>query len=86
MKSEVKHTVEFLIIRTSPFFGKKNANFRSLIHLYTYYYSIVRTAKCKHGEITFLTSRSVSKHVLFALGVNPTAWDASEGGGSDLVS
>ena len=28
----------------------------------------------------FLTSRSVSKHVLFALGVDPTARDAGEGG------
>ena len=40
--------------------------------------------KHKHGEIPFLMSKS--KHVLFALGVNPTARDASEGGGSDLVS
>ena len=31
-------------------------------------------------------SGSVSKHVLFALGVDPTARDAGEGGGSDLVS
>ena len=29
---------------------------------------------------------SASKHVLFALGVDPTARDAGEGGGSDLVS
>ena len=36
--------------------------------------------------MAFLTSRNVSKHVLFALGVDPTARDASEGGGSDLVS
>ena len=42
--------------------------------------------KCKHCEMAFLTSRSVSKHVLFALGVDPTARDAGEGGGSDLVS
>ena len=28
----------------------------------------------------------MSKHVIFALGVNPTARDAGEGGGSDLVS
>ena len=42
--------------------------------------------KCKHGEMTFLTSRSASKHVLFALGVNPIARDADEGRGSDLVS
>ena len=41
----------------------------------------------KHSEMTFLTSRSVSKHILFALGVDPTARDAAgEGGGSDLVS
>ena len=36
--------------------------------------------------MAFLTYRSASKHVLFALGVDPTARDASEGGGSDLVS
>ena len=42
--------------------------------------------KRKHGEVAFKTFRSVSKHILFALGVNPTARDASEGGGSDLVS
>ena len=29
---------------------------------------------------------SVSKHVLFALGADPTARDAGEGGGSNLVS
>ena len=28
----------------------------------------------------------MSKHVLFALGVDPTARDTGEGGGSDLVS
>ena len=47
------------------------------------YYSIVRTAKHKYGEMTFLTSISVSKRVLFALGVDPTARDAGEGRGSD---
>ena len=36
--------------------------------------------------MVFLTSRSVSKYVVFALGVDPTARDAGEGGGSDLVS
>ena len=36
--------------------------------------------------MAFLTSRSASKHVPFALGVHPTARDAGEGGGSDLVS
>ena len=36
--------------------------------------------------MAFLTSRSVSKRILFALGVDPTARDAGEGGGSDLVS
>ena len=42
--------------------------------------------KHKHGEVAFLKFRSASKHVLFALGVNPTARDADEGGISDLVS
>jgi len=42
--------------------------------------------KCKHGKVAFLTFMSVSKHILFALGVDPTAMDAGEGGGSDLVS
>ena len=37
-------------------------------------------------QIAFLTSRSASKQVLFALGVDPTARDAGESGGSDLVS
>ena len=36
--------------------------------------------------MAFLTSRSVIKRILFALGVDPTARDAGEGGGSDLVS
>ena len=36
--------------------------------------------------MAFLTSRSASKHVLFALGVDPTARDAAgEGEGSDLL-
>ena len=42
--------------------------------------------KRKHGEMAFLTSRSASKHNLLALGVNPTARDAGEGWGSDIVS
>ena len=42
--------------------------------------------KRKHSEVAFLTFRSVSKHVPFALGVDPTARDAGEGGGSDLVA
>ena len=36
--------------------------------------------------MAFLTSRSASKHVLFALGVDPTARDAGEPVGSELVS
>ena len=48
-------------------------------------YSIVRTAKFKHGEMVFLTSRSASKHVIFALGIDPTARGAGEGRGSNLV-
>ena len=40
----------------------------------------------KHGEMAFLTSRSVSKHVDFALGVNPTVRDAGKGGSSNLAS
>ena len=36
--------------------------------------------------MAFLTSRSVIKRILFALGVDPTARDAGEGGGSELVS
>ena len=42
--------------------------------------------KQKHGKVAFLTFRSASKHILFALGVDPTARNASEGGGSDRVS
>ena len=41
--------------------------------------------KRKHGKVAFLTFMSASKHILFALGVDPTARDAGEGGGSDLV-
>ena len=48
--------------------------------------SIVRTAKCKHSDMAFLTSRSVSKHVVFTFGVDSTARDTGEGRGSDLVS
>ena len=36
--------------------------------------------------MAFLTPRSASNHIIFALGVDPTARDAGEGGGSDLVS
>ena len=36
--------------------------------------------------MAFLTSRNVNKQVLFALGVDHTAMDAGEGGGSNLVS
>ena len=36
--------------------------------------------------MAFLTFMSASKHVLFALSVDPTARDAGKGGGSDLVS
>jgi len=35
--------------------------------------------------MAFLTSRSASKHVLFALDVDPTAKGRREVGGSDLV-
>ena len=42
--------------------------------------------KRQHGEVAFLMFMSVSKHVLFALGADPTARDAGEGGGSNLVS
>ena len=39
--------------------------------------------KCEHGEMAFLTSRSVNK---LALGVNPTPWCAVNlGGGSNLT-
>ena len=36
--------------------------------------------------MTFLMSRGTSKHVLFALGVDPTARDASKGESTDLAS
>ena len=48
-------------------------------------YSIVCTAKFKHGEMAFPTSRSASKHVIFSLGIDPTARGAGEGRGSNLV-
>ena len=31
--------------------------------------------KRKHGEMAFLTSRSATKHILYALGINSTARD-----------
>ena len=43
-------------------------------------------SKNANGEVAFLTFMSASKHVLFVLGVNLTARNAGEGGGSDLVS
>ena len=42
--------------------------------------------KHKHCEVAFLTFRSASKYILFALGADPTARDAGEGRGSELVS
>ena len=42
--------------------------------------------KCKHSELAFLTFMSASEHVLFDLGVDPTARDTGEGRGSDLVT
>ena len=36
--------------------------------------------------MVFLTSRSVSKHILFAVGVDPATRDSSEGRGSNLIS
>ena len=64
-------------------FPAKEANFRTrkneiIILLFV-------QKKCKHGEVAFLTFMSASKHVLFALGVDPTARDAGKGGGSNLV-
>ena len=41
-----------------------------------------KQVKHKHDEVAFLASRSAIKHVLFALGVDPTTRDAGEGGGS----
>ena len=36
--------------------------------------------------MAFLTSRSASKYIPFALGVDPTTRDVGEGGSSDQVS
>ena len=36
--------------------------------------------KRKHSEMAFLTSRNANKHILFALGVDPTARDAVKAG------
>ena len=41
--------------------------------------------KHKPCEMAFLTSRSVSKHVPCALGIDPTARGAGKSGGSDLL-
>ena len=59
-------------------FSGKDANFRTLIHSYTIIILLFVQQKCKHGKVAFLTFRSVSKHVLFALGVDPTARDEGE--------
>ena len=68
----ISNSSYILLIRTPPFSGKR--------------WVLFVQQKCKHNEMAFLTSRSESKQVLFALGVDPTARDAGEGGGSDLVS
>ena len=48
--------------------------------------TIFRTAKTQAWWNSVSDPRSASKHVLFALGVDPTARDPGEGGGFDLVS
>ena len=58
-----------ILIRTPPF-PAKDANFCTL-----YIIPFLVQQKCKHGKMVFLTSRGSNKHVLFALGVNPTARD-----------
>ena len=50
------------------------------------YCSYSKNASTASRRVAFLTFRSVSKHILFALGVNPTARDAGKGVRSDLVS
>ena len=64
-----------LLICTPPF-SAKDTNFRILI-IHTCQNEIIILLfvyqKRKHGDMAFLTSKSVSKHVLFALGVDPTA-------------
>ena len=67
-----------------PYSHMTPANFRTLICPYTKLLFVHQTRK--HGEMAFLTSRSASKHDIFALGVDPTAQDPGKGGGSDLVS
>ena len=57
----------------------KDANFRTLIDSYTRKNEIIIQLfvqkKRKRGGMAFLTSRSASKHVHFALGVDPTVRD-----------
>ena len=86
------YTVEFLVHRINsytPLFWQKMLIF-VLKFIRTRKNEIIILLfvqqKRKQNEIAFLTSRSVSKHVPFALGVNSTARDAGEGGGSNLVS
>ena len=74
-----------LLIHTPPFLAK-DANFRTLFHSDTKNEIINSKFVQQQRKMVFLISSSASKHVLFALGVDPTARDAGEGGNSDLVS
>ena len=75
------NTVELLIVRTlyyslhTPLFRQK-----MLIFILEFIIKIKNLLfvqqKRKDSEMAFLTSRSANKHVLFALGVDPTAKDA----------
>ena len=59
------------------------------MHLFSFgklFWDLLFYCSYSKNEMVFLMSRSASKHVLFVLGVDPTARDASKGGGSDLVS
>ena len=68
-----QHTIEFLKIRTPPFFGK---DAYCNLFLATRKMKLLNnscTAKPKHDEMAFLTSRNASEHILlfFMLIVQP---------------
>ena len=76
------NTVELLIVRTL-YYSLHTPLFRQKMLIFILKFIKIKRKnllfvqqKRKDSEMAFLTSRSANKHVLFALGVDPTARDA----------
>ena len=74
------NTVELLIVRTL-YYSLHTPLFRQKMLIFILKFIKIKNLlfvqqKRKDSEMAFLTSRSANKHVLFALGVDPTARDA----------